>query len=501
MEVEFKFHIPEDRLDALSAAVASGQTNEVRLEARYFDTQDGALSAHGMALRLRKEGDRWVQTLKAKGAGPLDRLEDNVDVEGSSPQIQPSLHAQSKAGKQLRLVLGKAQGELQEIYRTEITRTVRDLLFEGGSAELALDIGRIVAHAGTEHEKGTPVRELELELKEGPVSGLVELAKHWASAHGLLVSTVSKSQRGERLKTERWTRPAVKAVPMATDDKLSIFLDGVHLQRVVVANCLAQILGNASEIVERSDDGTHVHQLRVGIRRLRTALRELSELFPGSFNPAWEQPLVDVFRALGELRDREQAVETIGADLPKAEAPRIHAQPHEAASTPIEIIQLPGFQAALIELMGFTAPLQERESDPPRTAMTAKESRKFLHQRLRKLHKKISQAAEHFQDLSVDEQHSVRKRLKRLRFLTEFVAPVFSGEAVEEFLDSLQPALSALGRLNDEHVASGVYRDMAEQDPKAWFAVGWLSAKREATVKTAEKALRRMKVVPRMLRV
>lgn len=157
-----------------------------------------------MALRLRKEGNQWVQTLKAQGKGPLDRLEHNVNIDDASPRIQPDLHAKSKAGRQLRKVLERAEGELQEVYRTEITRTVRELVFEDGSAELALDIGKIVAYAGTEHEKGTSVRELELELKDGNVSGLVDLAKHWASTHGLLLSTVSKSQRGERLKTERW---------------------------------------------------------------------------------------------------------------------------------------------------------------------------------------------------------------------------------------------------------------------------------------------------------
>lgn len=94
----------------------------------------------------------------------------------------------------------------------------------------------------------------------------------------------------------------------------------------------------------------------------------------------------------------------------------------------------------------------------------------------------------------------MRKRLKRLRFLTEFAAPAIKREG-SDFLDSLQPALSALGRLNDEHVASTLYREMADTNPKAWFGVGWLEARHKASVKTTRKALAKMHRTPKMRRV
>lgn len=493
MEVEFKFTIPSKRLAAVKAAARRGTSSAIRLEARYFDTADKALSSRGIALRLRNEGGQWVQTVKAMGDGPLDREEHNISVDGVAPLARPALHAGTKAGERLRAALDSAQGPLVETYRTEIDRVTRNLAFRGGVVELAFDLGRIVAHGGTAQEKQAPVCELELELKEGPVAGLVEVATQWAAQHGLVLNTVSKAERGERLMAAQWARPAAKARPMAAGSRKKQFLKGPNLQRAAVANCLAQILANASEVVEGSGGEEHVHQLRIGIRRLRTALRELDALAPGRFDPAWEPPLVDVFRRLGQLRDREQALDTIGAELREAGAPKPAALPAGTRASPLAIVGTPAFQAVLIGLMGFTAQPLAAEDDG---TLGAAKTRRYLHKRLQALRAKVHRDARRFESLSVEEQHRVRKRLKRLRFLTEFVAPALEGGA-DDFLASLQPALSALGRLNDEQVASELYRSMAAQDPKAWFGVGWLAARRGPSVKATKKALSRMGEGPR----
>lgn len=498
MEVEFKFTIAPKRLAAVKAAARRGASSAIRLEARYFDTADKALSSRGIALRLRNEGGQWVQTVKALGDGPLDREEHNVLLDTPPALARPALHAGSKAGERLRAALDSAQGPLLETYRTEIDRTLRDLAFRGGVVELAFDFGRIVAHGGTAQERQTPVCELELELKEGPVAGLVEVATQWAAQHGLVVNTVSKAERGERLMAVQWTRPAAKARPMVVSGTRKQFLKGPELQRAVLSNCLAQVLANASEIVEGSAGPEHVHQLRIGIRRLRTALRELDALAPGRFDPAWEAPLVAAFRSLGRLRDQEQALQAMGAELRDAGAPPTEAQPAAAMGpSPLHIVSSPDFQSVLIALMGFTA--QARGPLAQDDALGAAGTRRYLQQRLGALRKKIHRDARRFESLPGEAQHRVRKRLKRLRFLAEFVAPALEGEG-RAFLQSLQPALSALGRLHDEQVASVLYRDLAAKDPRAWFGVGWLAARRGASAKTTRKALARLGEAPRFLR-
>lgn len=516
MEIEFKFCIPPDRLAAVQAAVCRGAWALVRMEARYFDTPDAALSSRGIALRLRREGEQWVQTVKALGDGPLDREEHNVVLEQapSSPVPRPELHAGSVAGARLLATLQTAQGPLTETYGTEMDRVTRDIAFPGGMVELALDTGRVVAHRGTPQQKEARICELELELTTGPVVGLAALATRWATRHGLYLSTASKAERGERLLAAQWARPAIRARAMdagAGHTRNKHFLQGPALQRAVVAHCLQQVLGNASEIAEGSGTEEHVHQLRIGIRRLRTALRELAPLAPGRFDPAWEPPLVAVFQRLGQWRDQGLVLRSIGAQLHTAGAPALGdtddgrpATASDAVDPAVAgLLRTAAFQTALIGLMAFTAPGHGSDTAaddaPPLDTKNAKDARRLLQKRLRRLHAQVHEGAQGFAALPEPEQHRLRKRLKRLRYLTEFVAPALDAQSAP-FLDSLQPALSALGQLSDERVAQVLYGDLAAASnaPGAWFGLGWLAARRAQTVAACEAALSHLGEAPRL---
>ena len=85
----------------------------------------------------------------------------------------------------------------------------------------------------------------------------------------------------------------------------------------------------------------------------------------------------------------------------------------------------------------------------------------------------------------------MRKRLKRLRYLAEFSAPLFSGRAVRAFLAALKPAQDALGLYNDELMAARAYRALAESNALAWFGVGWLTAR---YLPNARRCLKEVKI-------
>jgi inorganic triphosphatase YgiF len=518
MEIEFKFCIPADRLKAVEAALKRGAVVRTRLQARYFDTADQRLAADGMVLRLRKEGRRWVQTVKATGDNALHRLEHNVDLgtAAAAPQIDPQRHQGTPVGDRLSKLLAEGGGApLVERQSTDIVRLTRDVRVTGpGGAvvEMALDIGKVVAHAGTPEQRESPVCELELELKRGDVQGLVSLARRWSQQHGLWFSTVSKAERGARLLAAQETVEAAKAEAprFATQHP-----DGRAVQQAVVASCLAQMLPNASEIAAGSTDEEQIHQLRIGIRRLRTALRELPEL--GQFDTAeWEPPLVDAFRALGALRDREQVVKLAQPRLREAGAPDFDplAGGDTAASTlsPGDIVRAPAFQNVLVSLIGFTAakpveaaPATIAAEDGPAVPsapapINADAVRRLLRKRLQRLHKQVRRDGERFESLDTESQHRVRKRLKRLRYLAEFVAPLFEkedGSAVARYLKALRPAQDALGEFNDEAVALALYREATARDARAWFAVGWFTARHAAGAKACHKALAKIEDAPR----
>lgn len=503
MEIEFKFCIPLDRLAAVQAALRRGRCTAIRMEARYFDTPDGALASSGIAFRLRREGDQWVQTVKALGDGPLDRQEHNVArgpaTEGTAPEPQPQLHSGTVAGARLQQALQAAGSPLVETYGTEMDRLTRDITRQGTVVELALDTGRVVAHRGTARQAEAPICELELELKAGPVAGLAALAAQWATRHGLYLSTVSKAERGERLLAAPDSSSPRKArSPSPLYQQLPA---GLALQRAVVAQCLQQILGPASDLAEGSNDEEQLHQLRIGIRRLRTALRELAPLAPGHLDPAWEPPLVHVFQQLGHLRDRSQVMQRIGAELRDAGAPPLSTHPNGAtgleAQAAQHIVRDAAFQEALVHLMAFTTPGLDATGSAPE-GLDARATRRLLQQRLRALHAQVQKGARGFATRTPQAQHRLRKRLKRLRYLTEFVAPALDAHSAR-FLDSLQPALSALGRLNDERVAAALYRELAESgDLKAWFGAGWLAGRQAQSVAACQQALGQMEEAPRL---
>lgn len=503
MEVEFKFCIPAERRDAVEADVRLGPVRRTRLRARYFDTAHGALAAHKMVLRLRLEGKQWVQTTKAAGRGPLDRLEHNVDIDVDSGLLtavpDAQRHAGTPVGKLLVDVLAQTDEPLMEVYSTDIWRLVR-IEQEGDThVELAFDTGRIVGPArGSAKPRVTRICELELELLDGPVQGLVTVAQRWSQNHGLWLSTVSKAAHGERLLTGTDVVPAVKATPPVFIGKTARRPTGPAVQQAVITACLAQVLPNASEIAAGSQDAEQIHQLRVGLRRLRTALRELEPLAPG-FDPAWQAPLADAFRALGARRDRETVLNAIASRLTAVGAPPVVlTKDVSSVPSPAEAVRNASVQAVLVALIGLVTQDPEEEANDHSGAQGkdrgfgAGATRRYLRKRLRKLHAHTVHDGERFESLSHDEQHQVRKRLKRLRYLSEFAAPLFDAGQVHRYLDRLEPAQDGLGRFNDDIVALRAYRDAVNSDPRAWFAVGWLSALQGKSGRDCTKALKRI---------
>lgn len=515
MEIEFKFVVPSDRLVAVEAALRRGRVVRTRLQARYFDTPERLLATHGIALRLRKEGRRWVQTVKGAGDGLLQREEHNVDLglarAGVVPQPDARRHHGTPVGERLMRLLDEAGAPLVERYATDIWRLTRLVRAGGSTVELALDLGTVTAGAGTPGARTSGVCELELELVRGRVTDLVALAQRWSRAHGLWFSTVSKAERGERLCAAPQQQPVGAPGPQgmcpvpavkATPPRFGADADGRAVPRAAIAACLAQLLPNASELAAGSADAEQLHQLRIGLRRLRTALRELRPLDASAFADAeaWAPPLVAAFQALGALRDREQVLARIAPLLQAAGAPAIAQAPPDAAVpgvlSPSEIVREPAFQAVLVALIGFTA----TEATAGDETLDARATRRALRERLQRLHAQTLRDGRRFAALAPEQQHRVRKRLKRLRYLAEFVAPLFAGRHAGRYGRRLGPAQDALGALNDEAVAEALYREATAQTPGAWFAVGWLAARRDAGVKACRQALSQIADGPRFWR-
>lgn len=480
-EFELKLEIPADRLQPLIAAIRQGDTVRERLRATYFDTQDGALAARGIVVRMRQEGRKWVQTAKAPGSGALQRLEHNAPVApddaGMSPPVDLARHSGTPVGdairRALKLKTDAAFAPLVPLYETDVTR-LRVIVPHGESeVEIALDEGRIVA--GTQ---SLPLRELELELKQGRPEDVVRLAREGCRIHGLWLSTTSKSMKGQRL-----AGTAVRTARGSQAPEYRRQANGHELVAAVVTNCLEQVLEFASEVADGSTDADHIHQLRVGIRRLRTALRELEGLSDG-IEPAWEAPLVDVFQALGRHRDQRHLARSVEPLVQGAGGPAVTAVALAAnVPDPGEAVRKPAFQDSLLGLLAFA------HRDPASAGPGHQQATKRVGKALARLHRQVLGDGGRFASLDEASQHRVRKRVKRLRYLAEFAAPLFHGRKTLAFADGLKPLQDALGAYHDELMALHAYRALAPEQPKAWFAAGWLSARREPNALACQRAI------------
>jgi inorganic triphosphatase YgiF len=484
VEVELKFQVPPEAAAAVRRAVATASAQHVRLQARYFDTPDRRLAAAGFALRLRLEGDRWVQTLKGRGDSTLQRPEHNVPVDGDAePALDLARHDGTPVGDALRAA-GVDAAAIVPLFGTDVQRTLRRLRSGATVVELAFDDGYIVAA-----DARAPVCELELELVAGTPQGLIGVAARWAERHGLWLDVRTKAERGDLLARGVATSPPVHAQPPL----LSAHDPPAGALRAMVRACLDQVLPNASAIAAGGFEPEHVHQLRVGLRRLRTALRVFGDASTG-VDATWEPTLAAAFGRLGAARDLDALSATLLPALSAAGAPLVDLGAAATAEAPAAVVREPGWTALMLALLAF---VQHGEGDAAATSWALPaagdgELLRWVRRKLRRAHRRAVTGADTFARLPEEAQHRIRKRVKRLRYSVEFVSSLYPPKAVQRFLKRLRPAQEVLGEYNDMLVAEAAYRARIDDDARAWFAVGWLVGQRPGQLGRCQRALEQL---------
>ena len=459
VEIELKFQLPPANRARLERALATRSAERLPLRALYFDTPDGRLAAARMALRLRQEGPRWVQTLKGRGDGLMQRLEDEVPVAhqgNDAPVLDPDRHDGTHAGRALARVL--ADGAAPEVlYVTEIQRLRRVLRCEGARVEVSLDVGRIRAGA-----RSVPVCEVEFEWLGGPLQGLLTLAARWARRYGLVLDVTTKAERGHCLAAGDPAPPVVRAEKPALSADLALG----EARAAIVAATLAHALPNAAALVGGRHLPDHVHQLRVALRRLRTALRAF-----GPEDVERDQALSALFEALGRTRDADVLAQTLAPARAAAAAAGWAPEVVEPDVVPDAAgpaaLRAPAAADLWLKLIGLMHAQPSHDDGRP-WAATAEPV-------LRRWRRRARHLARDWRTLDDPSRHRLRKQLKRLRYLLEFCAPLWPGKSTRQQLAALVPLQDMLGHWNDLVVARTALQARPASDPAAAFLSGWLA--------------------------
>lgn len=502
-ETELKFLVPLAARAPLMLEMARGAATlqPKMLVARYLDTPDRRLARDGLAWRLRRENGRWVQTLQAAGKHLLERFEHDVIRPDSSPD--PAAHAGTPAGDRLLSLLGSAQADgAVPIVRvqTDVRRSVRLMRLRGAVVEVAFDEGRLLV-AGTSQR----IREIEFELKSGSITAMLALAERWRNRFGLVYDPRSKSERGDRL-ADGSPFPAVRkaAVPTYSRGATSAAAFGA-----VLDECLAQITRNALGLSEGDPACRveHVHQLRVGIRRLRSALRSFDDWVcmppPGLLDDTRA-----LFAALGQSRDSDVMDSGVVAELARAGAPPLNLRPVATGAAVSATIDAAGAQKTCLAWIAWRSAqaqqagvrIERQTGATPRAATPAvavpdgtleaaalahpqaarlqpRQLRRGAEKRLRKWHARIAADLADFDNLRDASLHALRKRVKRQRYAVEFFSPLLRARQTKRYLRVLTELQDRMGVLNDLFVARARYQALLAVDAAAWFALGWLAAR------------------------
>lgn len=491
MEVELKLlldpqHAAQLRTHPLLAQYAADEPMLLSMHDVYVDTPDLQLCRHQAGLRVRQVDGGWVQTLKAGGSvrgGLHSRHEWESEVAGPQPDLD-ALDTLIGRKQPVRALLRQdaVRGNLQTIFTTRIERTVWQLATpQGGLVECVLDQG-VIEHRA----RSIPVSEIELELKLGEASSLFDIALALLQEVPLQVGQMSKAERGYRLAAAMPVE-AVKAQPLALHGKLSV-QQGLQ---AIAANCIEQISAN-QEGVAGGEDVESLHQMRVGLRRLRSAL----SLFKSRLQlPDSLQADLDwLVGTLGAARDRDvlagdtlaQCDGEIDAEVlaplmaaVREEARAAHAQAAEALAAPRYTQLMLGLQRWLLE---------------PGSGKLNQPLRRFARQALRQRQRRLLKRGKLLLRGTPDERHQARIAAKKARYACEFFASLFSAGKVDAYIGRLSKLQDVLGVLNDLQVADGLLQALAGQQPavqsQAAFVRGFLAARAQQRLADARNLQR-----------
>lgn len=198
-EVELKLSVAPRDVGRLAWRLSrlAGRPRRARLLSRYYDTPDGALRRHGLALRLRREDGRWLQTLKGGGrvtGGLHRRFEFDRALKGPHPDLAAARRALPDLPWQAW------EGRLTPVFETRFLRRRWRLAWGKADIEAALDQGEVRAGG-----KRALLCELELELLRGDPRALFDLAAWLERFVALVPDAVSKAEKGWHLAARQRT--------------------------------------------------------------------------------------------------------------------------------------------------------------------------------------------------------------------------------------------------------------------------------------------------------
>ena len=429
-EVELKLEVATSDLDAVARALADAgfALKKQDQQSTYFDTPDTDLRTAGVSLRIRTARGKRVQTVKAQGAsaaGLFARPEWEVPVPDDTPVLDDG------AAPLRALLTQAALRALRPAFSVRVTRRSGVGAVDGARIEAAVDLGEVTAG-----DRTSPVAEIELELLEGPPAALFALARQLDSVALVRIGVLTKAERGYRL-----LDGSTDAVTKGERPAIGEAVTAAEVLAAIVSACLRQFRLN-QDLLLRTGNADALHQARVAVRRLRSALSIFKPLIANERFDPLRGELRWLAATLGEARD-------IDVLIARGEVSPLLGEARTAAYARVaDALASPRTRHLLIDLVEWAAIGEWRTGqglDEP-AARFAADALERLRRRLKKRGRKLA-------TMDDTTRHEVRIDAKKLRYAAEFFADLFPGakaaRRARRFIAAMQALQEQLGDLND----------------------------------------------------
>lgn len=440
----------------------------------YYDTPALELHARRIAVRFRKKGWQWLCTVKSAepASGGLA-----MRSEWETPATPGVFDFSHVDAPDFREFLEQRSDQFEAIFTTDFHRQIWHVPFGDSQIELALDRGQVESKG-----QSTPICEIELELLSGKVDDIFGLTRELQENLDLHPAIASKAERGYNLFLNEPLRPFKARLTPISEEQTP-----VEAFRSIALGCLEHFQRNEAGLLT-GGDVEFVHQARVALRRLRSAIKLFAPLLPAEFVTAYGQTWQTLAGALGDTRNwdvfLEETLPPIAAAFPDhKDVKRLRKaalrRANSARKSVTGLLAVSEYPRLLLE---FTAAIYTLSDT---LAMPLKD---FARQQIARHTKKARKLANRHAELSPAERHKMRIAFKKLRYTLEFFTPLLPPRRLKPYLAALAQLQDELGLINDQVTAETLIAEALAGRP-AGPIHGWIAGRHELLVSELPEVL------------
>jgi CHAD domain-containing protein len=349
----------------------------------------------------------------------------------------------------------RSESGLQDGRAYRMTRSTYRLAGASWSAELILRNGAV---------DGVPVCLADIHPIEGAGAPLRALLQGLAEAVPFRVTRLDLP-----LLAPGALPGAVKARPPALIPEMS----AADAFSAIAAGAFAHLCANHDCLILR-DSAESIHQMRVALRRLRSAMSMFRGMLDGPDSEFLRGELRWLQQILGAARDWDVLLADTVAPLGEtlgglAGYERLCAliadRRQQARLAALAELGTPRLPRLMLHLAFWIESAAARHPLADRPVMDL--ARAILDKR----HRRVRREMARFGELSVEERHQCRIDIKKLRYAVDFFATLYPAKRGQRVLPLLAALQDRLGALNDVAVARDKLEALVLQDGSA--ELGW----------------------------